>query len=318
MERLYTERQLTRYINYLCLFIFIIFIIQSICNNGISASFFKEFLIAFIIFVIIEAGLLWIWYPDEYMKKIAMEKGQVYIAKIKGIDVRNRSGISLVKRAYVYVMTLECEVDSEKRVWELGNYIDNPTSYIPMDFTCKVYVYNNKCYVQDFYKASKVKTTEQQVYKAVKKKVKEPEADNQEFWDIFYGKYDNTDIHELLKYSIEELPYLDNEQFWEACKERDKYSSVRSKTYIIPLTHFFMGLRPYFKMVVEVHMKSKKAYREMDFCLNEKISHYIVSLGVNYELSKEQIVEDISRIVRDTILSQDKRIVIEQIYVVIR
>lgn len=45
---------------------------------------------------------------------------------------------------------------------------------------------------------------------------------------------------------------------------------------------------------------------------------YIQYLGVNYAKSKVEIVNEVSDIVRNAILSGDSKIVIEKIYVVIR
>ena len=304
MERLYTERQQTRYINILLILIFIAFVFCYIDANGITNTIIIDLIPILIFFCIAEIVVLSIWYPNEHMKKVAMEKGEVYTAKIKNIEFRHRTGIHLVRRSYVYVMQIECEIDGETKIWELGNYIDNPETYIPEDYTCKVYVYDGKCYVQDFYRNNK-KNQEQDSY-------------SNECMNVIYGKYDNIDIHDILKYSIQQIEYIDDEQFWKAVEERRKYSPVHSKTYMILPAIYFMNIEPYFNLLVEVHMKSKKAYTESDFSLCEKVTQYIQYLGVNDTRSKEQIIEDVSLIVRNAILSGDSRIVIEHIYVVIR
>lgn len=244
MERLYTERQQTRYINILLILIFIAFVFCYIDAHGISDRMIMDMLFGFIIFSIAEIGVLYIWYPNEYKKKIAMEKGDVYTAKIKNIEFRHRTGIHLVRRSYVYVMQIECEINGTKKIWELGNYIDNPETYIPEDHKCKVYVYDGRYYVQDFYRKNI-------------KNVEKTESD-MEITDIIIGKYDNKPLNELLKYAIEEIPYLDKEQLREARDEREKFSAVRSKTYLIIPTMIFLGNGPYMWMYVEVHMNSKK------------------------------------------------------------
>ena len=301
MERLYTERQQTRYINILLILIFIAFVFCYIDVNGIIII---DLIPILIFFCIAEIVVLCLWYPNEYMKKVAMEKGEVYTAKIKNIEFRHRTGIHLVRRSYVYVMQIECEIDGETKIWELGNYIDNPETYIPEDYTCKVYVYDGKCYVQDFYR----------------KHIKDMEKneDDLEITDIIIGKYDNKPLNELLKYSIEELPYLNKEQLREARDERDKFSAVCSKTYLIIPTMIFLGNGPYMWMYVEVHMNSKKKYSQSQFDIIENLIQYIQHQGVNYVKSKDEIIDEVSKIVRNAILSGDSRIVIEHIYVVIR
>ncbi len=304
MERLYTERQQWRYINILLILIFIASVFCYIYVNGITHTIFIDLFLFFIIFCIAELGVLCIWYPDEYMKKIAMERGQVYTAKIKDIKLRDRAGIGLVRQSYVYVLPIECEIDGVKRIWELGNYIDNPSEYIPKDFNCKVYVYNGKYYVQDFYRKRERNT--------------ENIESDPELTDILLGKYDNTPLNELLKYSIEEIPYLDNNQLFEAVLERDKYWVVRSKTYVIAPVRYFVGLQSFKEMFIEVHMTSKKAYNESDFDMRDRVNQYVQYLEANCVQSDEQTIYEVSEIVRNSILSRDSRIVIEHIYVVIR
>ena len=146
----------------------------------------------------------------------------------------------------------------------------------------------------------------------------EKNEDDLEITDIIIGKYDNKPLNELLKYSIEQLPYLNKEQLREARDERDKFSAVSSKTYLIIPTMIFLGNGPYMWMYVEVHMNSKKKYSQSQFDIIENLIQYIQHQGVNYVKSKDEIIDEVSKIVRNAILSGDSRIVIEHIYVVIR
>lgn len=74
---------------------------------------------------------------------------------------------------------------------------------------------------------------------------------------------------------------------------------------------------PYKAVFVEVHMKSRKSYNASDFSLYEKVSNYVREVNPD-EIPKETLIEDISKIVRDAIMLKDKKIVINQVYVVVR
>lgn len=91
------------------------------------------------------------------------------------------------------------------------------------------------------------------------------------------------------------------------------YSKVHSRNYLILRPIFFTYPIPYTVVFVGVHMKSRKSYGVCDFSLFEKVTHYI---GENCGLSKEILIEDISKLVYDEILLKDKKIMINKVYIV--
>lgn len=303
MERLYTEKEKTRYLNVLCIFIFLGAVAIDIFYYGINSLFIQDFVLFFIIFIFVELVLLIIWYPSEYMKRIALKKGNMYCAKIKDIKVRDRKGISLVRQTYTYTIIFECEIDGQIKIWEQGNYVDNPREYIPNDYKCKAYFYRKKVYVEDFFK--NISRHKQESYE-------------QDYMNVLYGKFDNKEINSVLKYSIEEIPFVNKNQLWEAVEERETYWMINSKRYIIVRPVFFMCPIPYKVVFVEVHIRSRKFHRAIDFSLFEKISQYVNTIATKTDLSKEEHIYNITKIVHNEIVSKDKKIDIEQIYVVIR
>ncbi|MDE7432662.1 MAG: hypothetical protein K2N34_12220, partial [Lachnospiraceae bacterium] len=103
--------------------------------------------------------------------------------------------------------------------------------------------------------------------------------------------------------------------------ERLTYSLVRSKTYLIvsPQIVMYQNRPPCKWVYVEVHMKSKKAYDECDFSLEKKLYDYLRAAEQKYSLEEEPVLYDeISELVREAIMSKDKRVMIEEVCVVVR
>lgn len=312
MKILYTEREKLRYLNIAALVLFLGSIIIEIYGLDDYSVLWQDIVLLFEIFAITEIILLCIWYPEEYRKKEAMRNGEIYYGKITDIQLKKRTHIGLSRQSYIYTMTVECDCGGEKKRWERGNYTDNPRDYVPKDYKVKVYAYKGRCYLPDFYKqGSKTKR---------KGKEKQEDIDSLTL-EILSGKFNNKPMSSFLKYSISEIPYLSDEEEREAGSERLTYSSVRSKTYLIvsPQIVMYQNRPPCKWVYVEVHMKSKKAYDEYDFSLGKKLYDYLRAAEQKYSLEEEPVLYDeISELVREAIMSKDKRVMIEEVCVVVR
>lgn len=150
---------------------------------------------------------------------------------------------------------------------------------------CNVYIYKGKAYLQNLYKEEKNKTDA----KIIDDEIRD-------------GKYDNTPLNKLLKYSIAEIPLLDRQKKYEALEERDLFSLVRSKSYLIvkPIHFYNNGIG--YVLIVEVHISSLIVYNEMDFSLNTTLGRYIKKYEADNVLLDKQILQkDVERIVKSTI-----------------
>lgn len=207
-------------------------------------------------------------------------------------------------------MTVECNIHGDKKIIELGNYMENPRDYVPKDYKCKVFYYKGKCYLENFTLRKKT---------AQSRKEKENEEEDTIYLKVLYGEFDNKDISTLLKYPIEKLKNITTRsERLEAMEERQIFASVRSKKYIITHALMFSCPIPYFCLFVEVHMKSKKSYNVVDFDLNTKVQQFILLHPICANYSEEEFVAEVTELVKKEMLLKDKRIQIENVYVVLK
>lgn len=207
-------------------------------------------------------------------------------------------------------MTVECNIDGDKKIMELGNYMENPRDYVPKDYKCKVFCYKGKCYLENF---TLRKETVQN------RKEKDYEEEDTIYLKVLYGEFDNKDISTLLKYPIEKLKDITTRsERLEAMQERLTFDSVHSKKYIFTHALIFSCPIPYFCLFVEVHMKSKKSYNVVDFDLNTKVQQFMELHPICDNYSEEEFVAEVTELVKKEMLSKDKRIQIENVYVVLK
>lgn len=311
MKTLYTEREKVRYLNIIFFWLFIFCVLTNIWYDGFYTMITKNLIVFIQMFGIIEVILLIIWYPYEYRKKEAQKNGQIYEGKITDIQFKERTNIGLARTSHIYTMTVECNIDGDKKIIELGNYMENPRDYVPKDYRCKVFYYKGKCYLENF-------------TLKVKKTIKNKEGNSDEEEDEIYRKlldrkFDNKEISTFLKYPIEKLMNITtSSERLEAMEERRKFASVRSKKYIFTHDLLFSLQSPYFCLFVEVHMKSRKSYSIFDFDINSKVQQFIDLHPICDNYSEEEFVAEVTELVKNEMLSKDKRIIIENVYVVLK
>lgn len=165
------------------------------------------------------------------------------------------------------------------------SYAYAPYEYISAGDKCNLYIYKGKAYLQNLYKENKQKSPARI-----------------QIEEIHEGKYNNTPLNELLKYSMSEISILDRKKMYEAVDERHQFAPVRSKTYLIvdPL-HFFNNGKGYI-LLVEVHISSLIAYNQMDFNLQITISRYLKKYEMeNMVLDEAVLKKDVEKIVKSNI-----------------
>lgn len=310
MKTLYTEQEKVRYLNVLVFGIFILYAMMDIYYDGLYIMITKNLIVFIKFFSVIEIILLCIWYPKEYRKKEAQKKGQIFEGRITDIQFKKRTHIGLARTSHIYTMTVECNIHGDKKIIELGNYMENPRDYVPKDYKCKVFYYKGKCYLENFTLRKKT---------AQNRKEKDYEEEDKIFLKVLYGEFDNKDISTFLKYPIEKLKNITaRSERLEAILERDRFAPVRSKKYIITQSLVFSCPIPYFCLFVEVHMKSKKSYNGFDFDLDAKVQQFMELNPICDNYSEEEFVEDLTELVKKEMLSKDNRIEIENVYVVLK
>lgn len=309
MKTLYTEQEKVRYLNVLVFGIFILYAMLDIYYDGLYIMITKNLIVFIQVFGIIEIILLCIWYPKEYRKKEAQKKGQVFEGRITDIKFKKRTHIGLARTLHIYTMTVECNIDGDKKIIELGNYIENPRDYVSKDYRCKVFYYKGKCYLENF---SLRKETVQN------RKEKAGEEEDTNYLKALYGEFDNKDISALLKYPIGKLKNITESEILEAMLERERFTPVRSKKYIITRGLVFLYPIPYFCLFVEVHIKSKESYNGLDFDLDAKVRQFMEANPICDTYREEEFVADLTKLVKKEMLFIDNRIQIENVYVVLK
>lgn len=309
MKTLYTEREKVRYLNVLFFGFFILYAMMDIYYDGFYVMFTKNLVVFIQVFGIIEVILLCIWYPKEYRKKEAQKNGQVYEGRITDIQLKKRTGIGLARTSHIYTMTVECNIDGDKKIIELGNYMENPRDYVPKDYRCKVFYYKGKCYLENFSLRNEA---------ARNRKEKDDEEEDTILLKVLYGEFDNKDISTLLKYPVEKLINITRSERLEAMLERDRFSPARSLKYIFTRSLVFSCPIPYFCLFVEVHMKSKKSYNAFDFDLDAKVQQFMDLNPICDTYGEEEFIAELTELVKREMISKDKRIQIENVYVVLK
>lgn len=309
MKTLYTEREKVRYLNVLFFGLFILYVMMDIYYDGFYVMFTKNLVVFIQVFGIIEVILLCIWYPKEYRKKEAQKNGEIYEGHITDIQFKKRKNIGLARSSHIYTMTVECNIDGDKKIIELGNYMENPRDYVPKDYRCKVFYYKGKCYLENFSLRNEA---------ARNRKEKDDEEEDTIFLKVLYGEFDNKDISTLLKYPVEKLINITRSERLEAMLERDRFSPARSKNYIFTTALVFSCPIPYFCLFVEVHMKSKKSYNAFDFDLDAKVQQFMDLNPICDTYGEEEFISELTELVKREMISKDKRIQIENVYVVLK
>lgn len=309
MKTLYTEQEKVRYLNVLVFGIFILYVMMDIYYDGLYIMITKNLIVFIKFFGVIEIILLCIWYPKEYRKKEAQKKGQIFEGRITDIQFKKRTHIGLARTSHIYTMTVECNIDGDKKIMELGNYMENPRDYVPKDYKCRVFYYKGKCYLENF-------TLRKET--ARNRKEKKDEEEDIIFRKVLYGEFDNKDISTFLKYPIEKLKDITESEILEAMLERDRFASVHSKKYIFTQALMFSCPIPYFCLFVEVHMKSKKSYNVFNFDIDTKVQQFMELHPICDNYSDEEFVAEVTQLVKKEMLSKDKRIQIENVYVVLK
>ncbi len=115
MKTLYTEREKMRYLNVWFFVHFILYVMMDIYYDGFYIMITKNLMVFIQVFCMVEVILLCIWYPQEYRKKEAQKNGQVYEGRITDIQFKKRPHIGLARTSHIYTMTVECNIDGEKK-----------------------------------------------------------------------------------------------------------------------------------------------------------------------------------------------------------
>lgn len=303
MKTLYTEKEKYRYVNMLILVFFILFSLIALVK--VHVNYKKILPVQCIIFGILECICFLIWYPAECRRKKAIQCGQIYEGRVNNIEIKPRKNTGLANTSHIYVIKIECKINGERMHFELGDYTENPFDYVRINSRCNVYVYKGKYYFERFELRDKShgNSTEE----------KDELLDK-----AMMRKLDNKDISQFMKYPIDKLIDLPGDERLEPMMERFTLALVKSKKYIIIPPSLFNTPVPYMVVYVEVHMKSKKSYSQIDFDLNSKVQCFTQENPINDMYTDEEFIADMKKMVEKAILDVDGRILIEKIYVVLK
>ena len=285
MKRLYTKKESLRDENKILLFFWAQYVIIAIIYGIIKEPVWMEIGVTSILFIIAEMITFLRWYPAEVAHKRGIAFGKVYEGKLR---IETKWEQKLWQRRsrprWFYTLVIICNVDGNLVVWE-EEYWDNPAEYVPGSRSCKVYRYKNKYYLEYFYHQSE----------------KVPE-----------GVYS--------EYSIQDIESLDQKELQKAAMERMSNSGMHTKTKIIIPPVYFMYLKqpPLKTMFVEVCVKSEEIYDKIAFLLHDKIAAYVHSIELDDSINDDILKEGTKKLVKDVIFLDYEKILVEEVFVVIR
>ena len=249
----------------------------------INEPVWMEIGVTSILFIIAEMIIFLRWYPAEVAHKRGIAFGKVYEGKLR-IRTKREQKLGQRRPSRSYSLMITCDVDGNLMAWE-EEYWDNPVEYIPGSRRCKVYLYKNKYYLEYFYHQSE----------------KVPE-----------GVYS--------EYSIQDIETLDRKELQKAGMERMSNSGMHTKTTIIVPPVYFMYLKqpPLKTMFVEVCVKSEEIYDKIAFLLHDKIADYVHSIELDDSINDDILKEGTKKLVKDIIFLDYEKILVEEVFVVIR
>lgn len=285
MKRLYTKKESLRDENKILLFFWAQYVIIAIIYGMINEPVWMEIGVTSVLFIIAEMITFLRWYPAEVAHKRGIALGKMYEAKLR---IETKWEQKLWQRRsrprWFYTLVIICNVDGNLVVWE-EEYWDNPAEYVPESRSCKVYRYKNKYYLEYFYHQSE----------------KVPE-----------GVYS--------EYSIQDIETLDRKELQKAGMERILNSGMHTKTTIIVPPVYFMYLKqpPLKTMFVEVRVKSEEIYDKVAFLLSDRIAAYVHSVESDDSTNDDILKEGTKKLVKDVIFLDYEKILVEEVFVVIR
>lgn len=311
MKRLYNRFEEIRYLHIVIAVLEILLIIVCIYVYGINRIFFNSILYTFILFCVLEVIVFCIWYPKEYETKNAINKGKEYKGKVISIYTKEKKTYGPYSSKIAYAIKVWYCIDGKPYSVEFGDYSRSPFEYIKVYEKCNVYIYKDKIYPQFFYKKQEAHIEKEQ--KKEQDKV---------LWEVLSGKLDNAPLEKILKYSIKDIECLKGDELQNAVSERMDLCMVNSKSYIILNPEYFRYLdKPLeLKMIfAEVYMTSKKKYSSNDFEFTKKLWEYCrFAENKFYHYEEDIVCSEIKKLIFDAISEKDKRIIINEICIVIR
>ena len=285
MKRLCTKEASRKTMHYILLLAWLVYIPYVFLQYGLNQAFLINLGFASLLLGISEVVVFCIWYPKERLHKKAIEQGEVYEGKITRIMPKLSKKKLRSDPVFVYSMMISCTINGEMRVWEDGDYVDDPSKYIPSDRRCKVYFYKNKCYPQYFYL-----------------------NDNSVSGEPFF------------QYSIQDIEYLNKEELLQASSERMSKAGMYGNAHIIvPTILFVYSKRPPMKnLFIDVRVKAKKNYDDIAFLLHDSINESLRGAELVETPGDEMLKDKVKNMIKDLIANRDEDIVVEEIFVVIR
>ena len=283
MKRLYTKKESLRDENKILLFLWVMYVIIAVIYGIVKEPVWMEIGVTSILFIIAEMIIFLRWYPAEVAHKRGIAFGKVYEGKLR-IRTKREQKLGQRRPSRSYSLMITCDVDGNLMAWE-EEYWDNPVEYIPGSRRCKVYLYKNKYYLEYFYHQSE----------------KVPE-----------GVYS--------EYSIQDIESLDQKELQKAAMERMSNSGMHTKTKIIIPPVYFMYLKqpPLKTMFVEVCVKSEEIYDKIAFLLSDRIAAYVHSVESDDSTNDDILKEGTKKLVKDIIFLDYEKILVEEVFVVIR
>lgn len=307
MKRLYSRLEEIRYLHVVVAVLEIWVILVCSYVYGINKVFLENVEYSLAAFCVLEAIVFCIWYPKEHMRKIAIARGKEYKGKIVSIYTKEKKVHGPYSSKIAYRIKVCYHIDRKAYFAEFGDYGRCPFEYVNAQEMCSVYIYKGKVYPQYFYKKQK-------------ENIEKDEEREKLLWKVTSGKLDNTPLDKLLKYSIKDIAYLTRDELQHAISERMDFCMVDSKSYMIFDPFYFSYIDKPFELntvFVEVHMTSRKKYNSCDLGL--KLLEYCQYVHNRFSYYEEDVVcKGIRKIVVDGIRELDKRIVVNEVCIVIR
>lgn len=264
-------------------------------------------------FVVIEIILFIMWFPYENGRKKAFKYGEKYDADIVKIYTKDKGKLRITPRELHYFDLRLAYVKAGKKVEFLSEiYLGTHFHYIPKNCKCKIYEYKGKAYVQDFPYISNDELEKQR-----------RDSDKRtEISPKFYRGRNYTKLENLFKFSNEDIPLLNDEDFKLALAEREVIPPKSSNKHILMPGIMISDGEKQAYVFVELQINSIRAYDFEDFKFYKELNKF---LRINAKEYFSGNVEEYTGIVKEfvtekscEVLNKDENFILNNVLVAIR
>ena len=336
MHKYETERDIAK-TQFWC--ITVIFIIQCIVFgitiydiNVINPSEFYhvgifECLLVIIPVCIVEFMSLRMWYPYLKNKEKAFLLGEQYDGKIVQIIHKKKGKLKITPRSSRYIiLKIQYQKEGVDIEFESEVYVGETYHYIPRNGKCKVYEYKKKAYVQDFYYIEEnsfddIETIVNHKIEELKKTDKNAKSYHFLNSDSLLGR-NYTKLENLFKFSNEDIPLLNDEDFKLALAEREVIPPKSSNKHILMPGIMISDGEKQAYVFVELQINSIRAYDFEDFKFYKELNKFLRINAQKYFLGN---VEEYTGLVKEfvteksqEVLNKDENFILNNVLVAIR